>query len=451
MPVAERAGRARTAALAAAVYGAGLAYLSLARGGSWSCTGALLTGQTDLANASRADILVNVVAYIPFGVMLAAAVRRRLGRLGAVLVGALIGALLSMSVEVVQSCLPERTSSWIDLVANAAGTMFGAGLYMLEFRPAVLNGRGRDARRSLLAAEPLRSLAVLTLLGWFAGRTFPWVLGLDVGQLRQNLVFLKPLMAGEFGLDPWRFAGNFAQWIVAGTAIRGLLQPWAPVLRTTVAVAALAIVTQLLLAVPTLSLEQLASFFAALFVLVVLRLPGAARALPGALAIAAYGMAVSYQLRPGLGPVSETFSWWPVFGLGGNPIGALELGIFFFSYSFACALALAWAAAAPGGYSTRGSRMQSRGSHRTSHSRSGQIGATAGLLVLPLASRSATVMAVASSIGWLAILEIAQLWVPGRTADTSTPLLAMTGWAIALAVQSRAADPDPAGSGRSGR
>ncbi len=445
MPGAEGASsRARTAALASVVYGAGLAYLSLARGGDWSCAGALLSEQTRLATLSRADVLVNVVAYIPFGVMLAAALRRPIGRAPAVLAATLIGAALSLLVEAGQSCLPARISSWIDLVANSAGAMLGAALYMLEFRSATLNGRGTV--RSLLAAEPLRSLAVLTLLAWFATRTFPWVLGLDIGQLRQNLVFLKPLLAGEFALDPWRFAGNFAQWLLAGTALRALLQPWAPVLRLTVAIAALAVVTQLLLAVPTLSLEQLASFVAALAVLVVLRLPGSVRAYPAALALAAFAMATSYQLRPGQGPVSGTFSWWPVFGVGGSVVGALELGIFFFSFAFACALALAWSASRPGATRVYDPRAQARATGRSASGHRFQPATTA--VVLPTPSIASTLTVAILSIGWLAALEVAQLWIPGRTADTSTPLLAMTGWAIALAVQSRATDPDPPRSRR---
>ena len=446
MPVAERGvHRTRTAALASMVYGAGLAYLSLARGGDWSCTGALLAEQARLATVSRADVVVNVVAYIPFGVMLAASLRSRIGRVGAVLAATLIGAALSLSVEIGQSCLPARTSSWIDLVANAAGAMLGAGLYMLEFRPAALNGRGTG--RSLLAAEPLRSLALLTLLAWFAHRTFPWVLGLDVGQLRQNLVFLKPLLAGEPALDPWRFTGNFAQWVLAGTALRAMLQPWAPVLRTTVALAVFAIVTQLLLAVPTLSLEQLASFVAALAVLVVLRLPGSVRAYPAAMALAALVMATSYQLRPGQGATSAAFSWWPVFGVGGSPLGALQLGIFFFSFAFACALALAWAASGPGTGRARVPRARATADHRQGNGP--RSGAATRPAVLPTASFASTLIAAMLSIGWLAALEVAQLWIPGRTADTSTPLLAMTGWAIALAVQSRATDPDPPRSRRS--
>ena len=412
--------RARTAAIAALVYGAGLAYLSVARGGEWACGATLLFEFSSLSKASRADLVVNVVAYVPFGVMVALSCRSAgAARIWAAFFAALFGGLLSLSVELVQACLPARTSSWLDLAANAGGALLGSALYLAELRPVAIGDARGGRSRALLAAEPLRSLAALTLLAWFAGRTFPWVLTADIGQIRQNLVFLKPLLAGEPSIDPWRLAGNLAQWIVAGVAVRALLRPWAPVFRLTLAMMLLALAVQLLLAVPTLSLEQLLSFVIAIAILLVLRLPASAPALPAALALAAVSMATTYQLRPGRGPVSGEFSWWPVFGTG-NPIGALELGVFFFAFAFACALALAWSAMPPA---------------------AGPKPALAARAVLP--SPGATIVGASLSIAWLAMLEVAQLWVPGRTADTSTPLLALTGWAIALAVQSRATDPAP--------
>lgn len=415
--------RAQTAAFAAIVYGAGLAYLSLARGGDWACAAIPLLQHESLARISRADVLVNVVAYVPFGVMIAAACRGAgAARFWAAFFAMSFGTLLSLSVEFVQACLPARTSSYLDLAANTSGSLAGALLYLAELRPLARIGT-RGGSRALMAAEPLRSLAVLALLAWFAGRTFPWVLSVDVGQIRHNLTFLKPLLAGELPVDPWRLAGNLCQWLVAGTALRALLQPWAPVLRLTAATASLALFVQLLLAVPTLSVEQLLALLIALMILVVLRVPKAAPALPAALALSAVGMVTAYQLRPGRGPGSGEFSWWPVFGVGGGQLGALELGIFFFTYAFACALALAWSAV-----------PQASSSRPSPGSRLGGALPTTG----------ATLVAAGLSVVWLGLLEVAQLWVPGRTADTSTPLLALTGWAIALAVQSRAADPTPA-------
>lgn len=416
--------RARTAAIAAVVYGVGLAWLSLARGGEWACSGAWLAQQAGHARVSRADLLVNFVAYLPFGLMLAAASGAG-RRLRAVMLATLLGALLSLSVELVQACLSARTSSLSDLAANAAGAFVGAAVFLAPWRlPAFVAAR-RAGARPLLAAQPLRALAAITLLAWFAGRTFPWVLTVDVGQIRQNLAFAKPVLAGHFPLDGWRLAAHFAQWVLAGIALRALLRPWAPVLRLTVGLAAFALAVQLLLAVPTLSLEQLVALPLALALLVALRLPAMTATLPAFLASAALAMAALYQLRPGRGPPSGTFSWWPVFGMG-SPLGALQFGLFFFTFAFACALSLAWSAAV---------RRQGRG-------------APPGFA---LPAPAATAAAVALSIAWLAVLEIAQLWVPGRTADTSTPLVAIAGWAIALAVQARVTDPVPPTGDRSAR
>jgi len=422
---------ARTAAIASVVYGAGLAYLSLARGGEWACGALPLMEHGSRATISRADVLVNIVAYLPFGVMIAAACRGAgAARFWAAFFSTFFGALLSLSVELVQACLAARTSSYLDLAANAGGSLAGALLYLAELRPLARVDARTGRSRALLAAEPLRSLAALTLLAWFAGRTFPWVLSADVGQIRHNLVFIKPLLAGALPVDAWRFAGNLSQWLVAGLALRALLQSWAPVFRLTMATAFLALVVQLLLAVPTLSIEQLLALVAALVILLLLRLPKAATVLPVLLALSAFSMVTAYQLRPGRGPVSAEFSWWPVFGIGGSPLGALQLGIFFFTFAFACALALAWSAAP-----------------RLSVSRAGP-GTRSGAAV---PTTGATLVAAGLSILWLALLELAQLWVPGRTADTSTPLLALTGWAIALAVQSRAGAPAPRAGAPSAR
>jgi len=421
-------GRTRTAALAAAVYGAGLAYLSLARGGQWACGGAWLAEQAAGARVSRADLLVNFVAYLPFGLMLAAACDAA-RRLRAVAVATMLGAALSLSVELLQACLAARTSSLLDLASNAAGAFVGAAALLVPWRlPALLASR-RAATRPLLAGQPLRTLAAITLLAWFAGRTFPWVLTADVGQIRQNLAFVRPVLAGHLPLDAWRLAAHFAQWVLAGLALRALLQPWAPVLRLTVALAALVLALQSVLAVRTLSLEQLIALPPALALLALLRLPAITPALPPLLAAAALSMATVYQLRPGRGPPSGSFSWWPVFGLG-SALGALQLGLFFFTFAFACALALAW-----------------RFALRTRRAPGGR-GAPASAA---LPTTGATVAAAGLSIAWLAALEFAQLWVPGRTADTSTPLLALVGWAVALAALSRITDPAPPRGGRSAR
>lgn len=72
------------------------------------------------------DIVVNVAAYVPFGVLLAVALARRLRHPELLIAVTAAGALLSLSLEALQSLLPGRIASVVDLIANAAGAALGA-------------------------------------------------------------------------------------------------------------------------------------------------------------------------------------------------------------------------------------------------------------------------------------------------------------------------------------
>jgi VanZ family protein len=76
------------------------------------------------------DIVVNVLGFLPFGFCFFLH-RRSLGpdqwAVNALLV-VLAGAVVSLTIEVIQAWLPNRTSSVSDLLANTAGTLLGVAL-----------------------------------------------------------------------------------------------------------------------------------------------------------------------------------------------------------------------------------------------------------------------------------------------------------------------------------
>jgi VanZ family protein len=80
---------------------------------------------------TRFDILVNVLAYVPFGFLLAlvGTYRRPAVRLATAIGG---GALLSFAMETTQMFLPTRDASNIDLLSNSVGATIG-GLAALAF------------------------------------------------------------------------------------------------------------------------------------------------------------------------------------------------------------------------------------------------------------------------------------------------------------------------------
>ncbi|MGH8751791.1 MAG: VanZ family protein [Burkholderiales bacterium] len=72
------------------------------------------------------DVVINFFAYIPLSFLLVLALQSRL-RLGrALLVSALAGFALSLTMEAVQMYLPMRTSSTLDVLTNALGSLTGA-------------------------------------------------------------------------------------------------------------------------------------------------------------------------------------------------------------------------------------------------------------------------------------------------------------------------------------
>src|SRR6516225_5786572 len=72
------------------------------------------------------DIVTNVLGYIPFGALIVLAVWPRWRGVIAVLIAALAGTLLSGVMEAVQTWLPTRVASNLDLASNALGALLGA-------------------------------------------------------------------------------------------------------------------------------------------------------------------------------------------------------------------------------------------------------------------------------------------------------------------------------------
>ncbi|HEX7156115.1 MAG TPA: VanZ family protein [Burkholderiaceae bacterium] len=90
------------------------------------------------------DVVVNILAYIPFGALLVLAVYPRLRSAGGAVAAALIGFAVSAAVEAIQTYLPARVASNVDLLTNGLGTLVGAiaaSIYAEE-----LIDRGRLAR-----------------------------------------------------------------------------------------------------------------------------------------------------------------------------------------------------------------------------------------------------------------------------------------------------------------
>ena len=76
------------------------------------------------------DVFVNILGFLPFGIAVYAWARKGGERKDAVAMGIalLLGAGISLSIELLQAYLPNRDSSLTDVINNVLGTYFGARL-----------------------------------------------------------------------------------------------------------------------------------------------------------------------------------------------------------------------------------------------------------------------------------------------------------------------------------
>ena len=172
------------------------------------------------------DLLINVVGYLPLGFVAGLALHPRC-RGWVLAIGATVYcALLSIGIEAVQTYLPARVASKVDVLCNVAGAIIGAAL-AARFAPPLLDtGRLRAWRARWFANDASRGLVLIIV--WFGALIYPEAFSLGTGGL---LKAFDPegadRIAMAFGLigagDPDTTAAQFqlAESIVCVLALLG--------------------------------------------------------------------------------------------------------------------------------------------------------------------------------------------------------------------------------------
>ena len=142
------------------------------------------------------DLVSNVFAYLPLGFLLALALgvasQQLWLRLLATLSAVLLAALLSFSLEAVQTWLPSRVSSNLDFACNAFGGLFGAILAYLRGDRLLL--RLAHWQRRLVTPQAHADFGLTMLALWLCAQLSPDTLLFGSGDLR-HLLGLPPAVA----------------------------------------------------------------------------------------------------------------------------------------------------------------------------------------------------------------------------------------------------------------
>lgn len=127
------------------------------------------------------DLGTNIVGYVPLGILAVFALYPRIRGFAAVVIASVGGIVLSGSMEAVQTYIPSRISSNLDLITNSCGMILGAGFAPVLTRFFFDDSRFLQLRHRWFTHEASRGLLVLSL--WPLAQIYPQSYLFGHGQL----------------------------------------------------------------------------------------------------------------------------------------------------------------------------------------------------------------------------------------------------------------------------
>lgn len=262
----------------------------------------------------RADFLVNILLYMPLGFSGFFALAAKTRSLGGICLATITGALISISMELMQYYVAGRVTAASDVYANVVGTALGAIIASLTYK----NFRWPPARAIASNRVPCLLLGL-----WLGYRLFPYVPTIDLHKYWDALkpVVLNPTLT-EY--DLFRYTGI---WLTIGAlieAIGGPKRSW----RLFALFIASVLAAKVLIVDKTLSIAEIGGAGSALGVWLLLTLGVGARLRVSLIALLLCAVVVAERLAPfQFSPHGRQFGWIPFLGF---IHGSLEVNILSF-------------------------------------------------------------------------------------------------------------------------
>jgi VanZ family protein len=130
---------------------------------------------------TKFDAIINVIGYIPLGILIAYALYPRVKGLWALLIASAIGLLVSGTMEAVQTYLPSRVSSNLDFYTNAVGCAVGGLIGVLTVRRLLDQSQLQRLRQAWFAPHASQGFVLLAL--WPLAQIYPQNFLYGLGQL----------------------------------------------------------------------------------------------------------------------------------------------------------------------------------------------------------------------------------------------------------------------------
>ncbi len=263
---------------------------------------------------SRVDVITNVLAYVPLGLLLVLPARQR-SLVLPVALATLAGTALSIAVEFLQQFLPGRVTSIVDVVTNALGTFAGAVLASFVRTDSAGGRLLTHLRHGWFAPGRLTDLGLVAVVLWALSQLTPLVPSLDVGNLRQGVAPIWRILQHPSEFSPVQWATYL--FYIAGLALLAstLRKPGQSIVVRFFAFVACVLLLKIPVITRQLSLEALAGAVGAAAVAVPFAAFGTSareRAWVGALFIV--GGFVVAALAADAAGATHAFNWMPFRG-----------------------------------------------------------------------------------------------------------------------------------------
>ena len=176
------------------------------------------------------DVWVNVLGYLPLGIVTGLALYPRLTGFVLVAVSSLYCGALSAALEALQTFLPTRVASVVDLLTNLLGAIIGSLIAARMAGPVLDRGRLREWRLRWFGTHASRGLVLVAL--WFGALVYPEQFALGSGALLRFFDAALPEEIGRaFALEFDAAAFVDAESVVTALALCGAGLLFASLLR----------------------------------------------------------------------------------------------------------------------------------------------------------------------------------------------------------------------------
>jgi len=169
------------------------------------------------------DAALNLLSYLPFGLLVGLALRTRFEAVASVNIGMLIGMSLSAAMEYLQMYLPTRISSNMDLLSNSAGMLIGTLIAAGIISWPWLLDRLTFWRSSLFQHGKEMDFGLAMLMLWMFGQinpSLPMLGNVFISEVAQQ-PFVK-LPPAPF--DGWESGAVMLNLLMLGTLLMTLLR-----------------------------------------------------------------------------------------------------------------------------------------------------------------------------------------------------------------------------------